>query len=509
MASIYNISSGTGRVEISRGVDSYLAIQLTAASLDANVTYKLQHSSDGVNFFDISGTNGTLVSASDSALVETYDFTLDVCYLYVDVGSATTGDITIIISNKKKDNTTVNNGSLNPVPVSVLSESGERIESSPFNELAVIEKTTVIELKSIYGYSIERDNKTETGSGTVTNAIGDREYNLNISAAGDVARLESIERGRYIAGKSAEYGIGVRTQSATYTGDTEAIWGAINNNDGMYFGKDSTGNFIEILDNATPTRIYQSSWNVDKLDGTGKSGLTLDTTAGNVYNVQFTWYGYGVMDFVIYIKSILGLKKVVVHRYIIDGQTSIANPNLPITAQISQTASTNNESLYVGGRQFSILGNYTPNYRVTSELVLGKSIGTAGLIPIISFRYKSAYKIVNSKIEGIDILSTQPLLLEIYQGATLVGSVFGTPTRTTASETAFESDTTASSYSGGEILYRDLAPGGSGSSKSVGDEDLRDLILDIPTNQNITLVAQSIGASTATADIVFRIREEW
>jgi hypothetical protein len=89
-------------VLISQDFNTYLAVQLSASSLDADVTYKLQHTIDGTNFLDIANTSGTLTAASDSDLVETFDFTLQDCYLYVDVGSATTGTINILASTKKK-----------------------------------------------------------------------------------------------------------------------------------------------------------------------------------------------------------------------------------------------------------------------------------------------------------------------------------------------------------------------------------------------------------------------
>jgi hypothetical protein len=104
LASSYDISTGTGRVEIASDESTYLAVQLVAdATLDANVTVKLQHSSDDANYEDLTGASGTLVSGGDSILVETYDYVLNDCFLYVDVGSATTGTIDIFVSSKKKD----------------------------------------------------------------------------------------------------------------------------------------------------------------------------------------------------------------------------------------------------------------------------------------------------------------------------------------------------------------------------------------------------------------------
>lgn len=41
----------------------------------------------------------------------------------------------------------------------------------------------------------------------------------------------------------------------------------------------------------------QTDWNVDKMDGTGPSGMTLDQTKGNVYQIRFQWLGYGALSF--------------------------------------------------------------------------------------------------------------------------------------------------------------------------------------------------------------------
>ena len=38
---------------------------------------------------------------------------------------------------------------------------------------------------------------------------------------------------------------------------------------------------------------YQADWNIDKLDGTGASGMTLNKAKLNVYRVQFAWLGGG------------------------------------------------------------------------------------------------------------------------------------------------------------------------------------------------------------------------
>jgi hypothetical protein len=47
------------------------------------------------------------------------------------------------------------------------------------------------------------------------------------------------------------------------------------------------------------TRIPQSSFNIDKLDGTGPSGFTIDTGKMQMMGLQYTWYGAGFVDFMV------------------------------------------------------------------------------------------------------------------------------------------------------------------------------------------------------------------
>lgn len=45
------------------------------------------------------------------------------------------------------------------------------------------------------------------------------------------------------------------------------------------------------------TRYPQSSWNIDKMDGTGASGFNLDLTKMQMFYIDYTWYGAGAIRF--------------------------------------------------------------------------------------------------------------------------------------------------------------------------------------------------------------------
>lgn len=47
------------------------------------------------------------------------------------------------------------------------------------------------------------------------------------------------------------------------------------------------------------TRIKQSDFNIDKVDGTGPSAFTIDTGRMHMLGIQYTWYGAGFIDYMV------------------------------------------------------------------------------------------------------------------------------------------------------------------------------------------------------------------
>jgi len=195
------------------------------------------------------------------------------------------------------------------------------------------------------------------------------------------------------------------------------------------------------------------------------------------------------------------------HRFSPSEQTSISDPNLPITAEVSNGIVTNDIVMYVGGRQYSVYVNFQPSKRTNSERVLTKTIGDT-LTPIISFKRKSDYESVASKIAGLDILTDSELLYQFRVNGTLTGAVFGTPTDVSASETAMESDVTATAISGGELLEQGLVDASGFRFQISGNQSIRSLGIEIPALQPVTLCARAV-TGTATVSAIARWSEEW
>jgi hypothetical protein len=73
--------------------------------------------------------------------------------------------------------------------------------------------------------------------------------------------------------------------------------GLFDANNGAYLENDGTGYFLGTRKGGIDTKVAQASWNVDPLDGTGPSGVTLDLSKAQVLAVDLSWFGAGAVRF--------------------------------------------------------------------------------------------------------------------------------------------------------------------------------------------------------------------
>lgn len=378
---------------------------------------------------------------------------------------------------------------------------------SPFGEFLTVTRTPVIELNSSYGTSALRDIQTVTGTGSIT-ATTSSEIRLQSGAtASSTAVLESAEIGRYIPGYASEIGIGVRIP-ADPTGNQVITWGGISQDDedGIYFGKDATGFYVSLLRAGVEDKVYQSSWNEDTLDGTGPSTFNINNADGHIFQINYTWYGYGAIEF-----GVIGTvanKQRFIPCHIFSGfdQTSLESPNLKIFAKADNGGDATNSEIYVGGRQFSIIGTYIPKFRFASDFRGSVNTSTT-VVPLVSLRRKANFGNRSVKLDGFGVLATtQPHIVEIRIGGTLTGASFGTPTNHTAAETALESDKVATAITGGVVVWSQLVDAGIANRSSLSSQSVD---LDIPNGSVVTLCARTVTGTGAITASNFRLREEW
>jgi len=398
----------------------------------------------------------------------------------------------------------------------IISNIGPAVDSQ-FNELRVARKFPIVELTSVYGVSDLRDVVITTGGGTVTNDA--TEYSVSTTASGvDSAILESALRGRYEPGFAGEAGIGVRIPTAP-TGTQIARWGMFDDENGAFFGSTSANIFVAIRRGGVDTVINQSAWNVDPLDGTGPSGATLSLSKGNIYQVVFTWYGYGVIEFRVVLPdpTTLAQEVITVHRFSPSGETSIVDPNQPLRAEVDNNGTATSFDLFVGGRQYNIIGKYNPTIRDTSERRTITDVTTT-LTPVISFIRKAEFPAgsgrtnsVEVSLEEIDIIGSAEFAYQVLLGGTLDGAFVNYPTATTIipdSETALLVNTTSTTITGGQVVFQGVTSGGGGGTRVLATSELLDFTL--PVDEVVTLaVVRIAGSATNTVNASFSVTESW
>jgi hypothetical protein len=77
--------------------------------------------------------------------------------------------------------------------------------------------------------------------------------------------------------------------------------GVFDEQDGVLFVTNGTTQNIAVRSSTTgspvDTLVPRSLWNMDRFDGAGPSGLTLDLTIPQVFVIDYAWYGYGKIRF--------------------------------------------------------------------------------------------------------------------------------------------------------------------------------------------------------------------
>lgn len=200
----------------------------------------------------------------------------------------------------------------------------------------------------------------------------------------------------------------------------------------------------------TETKIPRANWNLDKLDGTGSSGKTLDTSKQQILHLQYQWLGSGSVVFSFIIDNLI----IPVHSFNFANisQTLYSQTaTLPIQTEIenvSGSASTmeftccslvTNGGMSQHGHLFSISSGQTP-----------KNLSTAGVsVPIISLRKKAAFNKVPVAVLDAQVFCTSAddFLVQIVFNPTLTGAVWAD-----IPNALCQRDVTATAWSGGRIV---------------------------------------------------------
>ena len=330
------------------------------------------------------------------------------------------------------------------------------METDPFGRLRVSTPLTLFDSQNRYQKDDQFDESTASGA-TVTFDTNTSTVNMNVTTtSGSKVVRQTYRVFPYQPGKGLLF-MGTFVMAAAQTNLRQRV-GYFNTENDVFFQQNGSTKSFVLRSNITGTpsdtrTVNQADWNGDKLDGTGESGKTLDTSKAQILFIDFEWLGVGsvrcgfIIDgqFIIChtfnnaneITSVYMTTAILPVRYEIEATAAISS-----SATLKQICST---VISDGGYQEAAANQFA---RRTA--LLG-SISTT-FLPLVSIRLASDSLGAVVLAQAIQVFPTtnQNYEVVLLKNATLTGASYNT-----TDFTHVDYDVSATAVTGGTIVLHD------------------------------------------------------
>jgi len=210
-----------------------------------------------------------------------------------------------------------------------------------FGRTRISEPFTLFDSQNRYLDGNQFASKT-AGTGSVTYDANSSSFSLAVgTASGDSVIRQCRTVQVYQPGKSLLV-MDTFAMGTLQTGLRQRV-GYFTSGNGVYFEADGEDLYMVIRSSVTgsvvETRIAQSNWNQDSMDGTGPSGITLDPTKTQIFWTDIEWLGVGSVRVGFVINGIFYICHVFNHANI-DSTVYMTTATLNCRYEITNTANT-------------------------------------------------------------------------------------------------------------------------------------------------------------------------
>lgn len=348
-----------------------------------------------------------------------------------------------------------------------------------------------VQVSFAYSINPESVNTLQSAGGSVSQSSGQ----AVLTASTTPLSLGLIMSRRYLIcgiGKTARAVFSV-SFSAGISGTTQ-LCGIGNDTDGLFIGYQGTQFGAMVRKSSVDTWYALSGCNVDKLDGTGSSGLVLNSTKGNVFEIIYDGSGYGTCSFGL----CSGQQFITFHRVSFANSTSSMQLNsLPLTASASNGSSTSTGPVQMKLASFAGFtdGVCTSTIGKLHSADSTKTVSPGSTyIPLLTVSNLSTYQsLVNTiamVLTNLTIGSSNESgnsVIALIEGSTLQNASF-TPL---SANSVASIDTAATSMSGGNRLWTECLSGSSRFSCDLLPNDIQ-----IGASMKITVACKLAAART-------------
>lgn len=271
---------------------------------------------------------------------------------------------------------------------------------------------------------------------------------------------------------------------------------------------------------STDVFVPQSEWNGDKLDGTGPSGITIDPTKGNVFEIGIQYLGFGTITFKVEAAPSDNNNSdfVTVHTLKYPNSrtlTTFGNPSFPFTMAVYSAGSTTDLSIKVGSFAGFIEGEKVLHGNRFTYFNSLTTVGAANLQALFTIQNARTYAgRVNQAV--INVLSvagalkhTSPCLFYLIKNGTLVGNPNFQPVSSNSCSLQDTAATTVTYTTGDQLLWTGhLGDTGEIDHHFGGASDLNMEELTLQPGEWITLAAKAVTGTPSYVTGTINTRED-
>lgn len=254
------------------------------------------------------------------------------------------------------------------------------------------------------------------------------------------------------------------------------------------------------------TFISQSSWNGDKLDGTGASGVTADWTKGNVFQIGIQYLGFGAITFKVETStdSTNNATLAIVHTLKFPNTLTaptFTNPSFPFTMAAYSAGSTTDVSVKVGSYSGFIEGAkmlHGNRFTYFNQLTTVGSTNFQALFTIMNTRYyvgKANQVVINLLSLTGAIKHTSPVIFYLIKGGALSGNPNFQPLSTNSASVWDTASTTVTYSTGDQLLWTGMLGDTGEIDHHFGNGTYNAEELTLQPGEWVTLAAKSTTGS--------------
>lgn len=359
--------------------------------------------------------------------------------------------------------------------------------------------------------------------GTVTKTTNKSSATLSCTTtAGSTAILQSKRYIRYQPGKSQLILISAVVGAAT--ANVQKRLGYFDAANGLFFEQNGTTDYAVNIRSSTSgsvddstLRVSRSSWNIDKLDGTGPSGYTLDFTKAQILMIDLEWLGVGRVRWAFVIDG----KPVYFHQHLNANILAVQytqTANLPLRFEVTNLAAASgsmeqicctviSEGGYEGDRALRFADSMSAAVSATTA---GTWYAAIGIRPTATFNSITNRGIIT--LDEVQLVNAAAVSV-IYQlrfNPTVAGTFTYSNVNVGRSIAQTAKGATANTVTGGDILYSGVLATNAAAGYNSSDLTNKFPISQYDTNSLDSIVLCVMGiAANASVWATMNWRESW